>query len=327
MVRIALAAALLLYCLTAGAAEQRQTVFMLLYRGMTDAERGFVDYLKRRLPVDFVIRDAGADRAKIAEFVAEAKRTRPALVYTFGTTVTLDAVGASGKIDPARHITGIPVVFNIVADPVGAGLAAGYIATGRNLTGVSHLVPMDMQLRTVRRLRPLNRLGVIYNPHEANSVLAVKELRQQAGALRFALAEAPLSIAPGHKPVQGDIADAMRKLIDARPDVIYLPSDSSLIPQAAEIVGPAAAAGLPVVSATEAPIREHGALLGLVSSYYNAGAYAGYKAELILTGKRTAGEIPVDTLQRFTLLVNMKTAIRLDVYPPLDLVPIAELIH
>lgn len=309
------------------AAGDRHTVLMLLYRGITEAEKGFMDYLRPRIPVDFVIRDAGADRVKIAEFVEEAKRTRPNLIYAFGTTVTLDTVGAVGKFDPARHIADIPVVFNIVADPVGAGLAREFSATGRNLTGVSHLVPMPAQLKIMLRLKAVKRLGVVYNPQEANSVLAVRELRQHAGEFRFELVEAPLSIPLGQKLTAQDIAAAMRRLLLLRPDFIYLPSDSSLIQQAAAIVGPATAAGVPVTSATEAPIRQQGALIGLVSSYYNAGAYAGYKAEQILTGKKSAGSIPIDTLQRFTLLVNMNTAGQLGIYPPMDLVPIAELVH
>lgn len=320
---------LLAFGLSTGAfaAEKRHTVLMLLYRGMTDAEKGFMEYLKPRVPVDFIIRDAGADRAKIAEFVQEAKRTRPDLIYVFGTTVALDTVGAVGKIDPARHIADIPVVFNIVADPVGAGLARGFTATGRNLTGVSHLVPMPAQLKTMQRLKGVRQLGVVYNPQEANSVLAVRELRRHAGEFRFGLVEVPLSTPVGQKPVPQEIAAAMHTLMMSRPDFIYLPSDSSLIQQAAAIIAPATAGGVPVISATEAPIRQNGALVGFVSSYYNAGAYAGYMAEQILTGKRAAGSIPIDTLQRFSLLINMKTASQLDVYPPMDLVPIAELLH
>ncbi len=311
----------------APAAENRYTVLMLLYRGMTEAEKGFMEYLQRRVPVDFVIRDAGADRVRIAEFVEEAKRMRPNLIYAFGTTVTLDTVGAVGKIDPARHIADIPVVFNIVADPVGAGLAREFAATGRNLTGVSHLVPMPAQLKTMQRLKAVKRLGVVYNPHEANSVLSVRELRRHAGEFGFGLIEAPLSTPVGQKVTPHEVAAAMHGLLVSRPDFIYLPSDSSLIQQAAAIVGPARTAGVPVISATESPIRQQGALLGLVSSYYNAGAYAGYKAEQILTGKKPAGSIPIDTLQRFTLLVNMNTAGQLGVYPPMDLVPIAELLR
>lgn len=186
---------------------------------------------------------------------------------------------------------------------------------------------MPVQLKTMQRLKAVKRLGVVYNPQEANSVLAVRELRQYAGEFRFELVEAPLATAAGQKPAAREIASAMQKLLALRPDFIYLPSDSSLIQQASAIVGPATAAGVPVISATEAPIRQQGALVGLVSSYYNVGAFAGYKAEQILTGKMSAGSIPIDTLQRFTLVVNMNTAGQLGIYPPMDLVPIAELVH
>jgi putative ABC transport system substrate-binding protein len=66
--------------------------------------------------------------------------------------------------------------------------------------------------------------------------------------------------------------------------------------------------------------------MGLVSNYSNAGAFAGYKAEQILLGKTVAGKIPIETLQRFALVVNMKAATQLGVYPPLDLIKIAELL-
>jgi len=49
-------------------------------------------------------------------------------------------------------------------------------------------------------------------------------------------------------------------------------------------------------------------------------------AEQILLGKAAEGKIRIDTLQRFALVVNMKTATGLGVYPPLDLIKIAELL-
>ena len=168
-------------------------VTMILFRGTTQAEQGFMEQLKARIPVEFTVRDVEGSRAKVREFVEEAKRQRPDLLYTFGTTVTLDTVGAMGKFDPNLHIGDIPVIFNIVADPVGANLATAFAATGRNLTGVSHLVPMPDQLRVMLRFKPVNSLGVIYNPYEANSVLAVDQLKKHAAPYKFKLTEAALS--------------------------------------------------------------------------------------------------------------------------------------
>jgi putative ABC transport system substrate-binding protein len=301
----------LIAALATGALAQGKTftVMLIMFRGATPAEHGFMEYLKVRLPVNFVMRDVDGNRSKVREFVAEAKQQRVDLIYTFGTSVTLDAVGAAGKVDPDLHLVDIPVVFNIVADPVGAGLASAFAETGRNLTGVSHLVPMPDQLRAMQRFKKVRKLGVIYNSLEANSKLAVEQLRQLAGQFQFELIEAPLL--SGQKPDAGEIGDAMYRLLESKPDFVYLPSDSSLIERAATIVGLASAAGVPMISATEDPIRKDGALMGLVSNYSNAGAFAGYKAEQILLGKATAGKIPIETLQRFALVVNMKTAAKL----------------
>jgi putative tryptophan/tyrosine transport system substrate-binding protein len=299
-------------------------VMMILFRGTTQAETGFMDHLRGRLPVEFLVRDVAGARGKVREFVEEARRERVDLIYTFGTSVALDVVGAAGKVDPAVHVTDIPVVFNIVADPVGAGLAPAFAATGRNLTGVSHLVPMADQLRAMQRFRQVTKLGVIYNASEPNSTLAVTRLRGLAAQFKFQLVEE--AITSGPKPEAAEVAKAMQPLIAARPGFIYLPSDSSLIERAAAIVELARPAGIPIISATEGPIREDGALMGLVSNYANAGAFPGYKAEQILRGKEAVRNIPIETLQRFTLLVNMTTAVQLGVYPPLDLIKIAELL-
>ena len=299
-------------------------VMLILFRGTTPAEQGFMDYLKTRLPINFAMRDVDGNRSRVREFVAEAKQQRVDLIYTFGTTVTLEAVGALGNVDPTVHVTDIPIVFNIVADPVGAGLATAFAATDRNLTGVSHIVPMPDQLRAMQQFRSVRKLGVIYNSLEANSKLAVEQLRQLAPQFQFELLETPLL--SGQKPDAREIDEAMRRLIQSRPDFIYLPSDSSLIERAAVVVGFATAAGVPLISATEDPIRKDGALMGLVSNYANAGAFAGYKAEQILLGKTAAGKIPIETLQRFALVINMKAARLLGIYPPLDLIKIAELL-
>jgi putative ABC transport system substrate-binding protein len=151
-------------------------------------------------------------------------------------------------------------------------------------------------------------------------------LKEHSAQFHFELTQAPLLTPPGQKPSPNDISEAMRDLRAARPDFIYLPSDSSLIERAATIIGLASAARIPVISATEGPIREDGALLGLVSNYYNAGAFAAHKAEQILVGQQAVGKVPIETLQRFALVVNMTTAIQLGIYPPLDLIKIAELL-
>ena len=50
-------------------------------------------------------------------------------------------------------------------------------------------------------------------------------------------------------------------------------------------------------------------------------------ARQILVDKKPAASIAASTLQRFSLLVNMRTASELQLYPPLLLLNVAEVIN
>jgi len=63
-----------------------------------------------------------------------------------------------------------------------------------------------------------------------------------------------------------------------------------------------------------------------VSHYYNVGLFAGFKAEKILLRSTRAGDIPIETLKRFSFLVNMETARKINFYPPVMILKFAEII-
>jgi putative ABC transport system substrate-binding protein len=310
--------------LPAWGAVKGRRIMLLLYRGETAAEQGFMDYLKLRMPVDFIIRDADGDRQRLAAMVAEARELKPDLIYTFGTTVTAETVGTIGHIDPRRHIVDIPVVFNIVADPLGAALTSKLQASHRNLTGVSHLAPVSAQWQAIQRYGSTKRLAIIYSPNEKNAVLAAAQLARLARDAGCKVSVDGITADAEGKPTEAGLRATLSFALSNRPDWLYLPSDSFLIGHAPDAVGQANAADVPVFAATEEPVRRAGALAGLVSPYYAAGQFAAFKAEQILSGQKKAGEVPIDTLARFTYLINIATARRLKRYPPLDLLRFAE---
>lgn len=309
--------------------EKRHRVMMILFRGMTDAERGFMNYFtERKIPVEFIVRDAGGDIGRLGEFMEEIRKTRPDLIYTFGTTVTTLVAGNADDRSVAKNtVRDIPIVFSIVADPVGAKLTRKLASSGRNLTGVSHLVPLQSQLKAMTAITKVSRLGVVYNPQEQNSKLAVDDLEKLAAEFGFHLEAVPVASRESAKPDAQALKNAMTALLVKKPDVLYLPSDSFMIANADLVVGIAIKANVPVFSATEDPIRKAGALAGLVSTYYNVGRFAAYKAESILVQHRSPADIPIETLNRFTFLVNMKTVKTLEVYPPIQVMQTAEVIR
>jgi putative ABC transport system substrate-binding protein len=312
----------------AGAAEPFHIV-MVPWRGITDAEQGFMDYLKRRhVPVRYTFMDCQKDKSRLPGFVRQIKKIRPDLVYVFGTTGALGLCGRYDSLPDKKYLTDIPVVFNIVSVPVKSGLVTSMTTSGRNLTGTSHLVPLASQIKAINSFLPLKglRLGVVYNPQEKNSLVAVAGLKEMSRTHDFTLIQEPFTLGTDNRPDVTAIPAVIDHLASRQVDMIYLPSDSFLVANGSAVVAAINRHGLPSFSATEVPIKKAGALTGLVSRYYNVGQLAGYKAEQILVEKKAPSDIPMETLSRFSFMVNMTTAKILDFYPPLTVLKFAEVL-
>jgi len=302
-------------------------IYAITYRGQTDVERGFADYFKSRgIAVDIIWRDIALDPARLPALVDEIRREKPDLIHTWGTGVTLGLVGRWDEQDRSHHINNIPVVFSLVAAPVGAGIVADMQSPGRAVTGVSHMAGLTAQVQGMTRYRRLRKLGMLYSRNEPNSVAVLTELQALGRARGFDVIAKPFNLdAAGRNVVEG-AADIVRSFAAAGADWLYLPPDSFLNTQAKAVVIPAALeAGLPVFASTE-QLMASGALLGLVSRYYNIGQFAAYKAEQILVNRVPPERIPIETLTRFALQINLAVARRLGVLPPLEMFNYAELI-
>jgi putative ABC transport system substrate-binding protein len=94
------------------------------------------------LDATVVVRDAARNVARLPAFVEEARASGVDLVVTWGTSATLGKAGTLTDADPTQHVTEIPVVFMIVADPIGAGIVESLDRSGRaHLTGTRNRVP------------------------------------------------------------------------------------------------------------------------------------------------------------------------------------------
>lgn len=322
-----MASALALCALPALAQARPPRIYMILFRGETAAEKGFRDYLKaNRLDAELIVRDVALDVGKVPALVDEARALRADLIYTWGTSVTLAVVGRLGKVDPTRHVTDIPVVFTMVASPEGAGLVAARASSGRNITGTSHVVPMAQQLSAMHAYRRFRRMAIIYNPAEPNSVLNAGELRAAAARGGFELLERPVPPDAKGQPDAAALSGLVAGVARAGAQLLYIGPDSFLAANRKPLTEAALAHRLPTFSATEAALRDGKALFGLVSGYESVGRLTAHKAVQILRDKTAPGAIPVETLARFTYLVNMPVAAALDLYPPLKVINYAEVL-
>jgi putative ABC transport system substrate-binding protein len=325
--RTALLGGAALAALPMPALSQRQPVkiFQITYRGETEVEKGFRDYFAQRgIDAEIIMRSAELDPSRVPAILDEVRQVQPDLVYTWGTPVTLATFGKAGEADPATNITDIPGVFTMVASPVGAGVVPDLSSSGRNITGTSHVVPPEPQIRAMEAYRPFERLGVIYTPNEQNSAVIVGQLRELTGLLGFTLLERTFPLGADGKPTADTAGDLVRSLADEGAEWLYYLPDTFLSANIEAVAPVATGLGLPGFSSVELLQRQ--ALISLVSRYYSLGQLTASKAEQILFEGRAPDEIPVETLKRFALIINMPLARQMELYPPLAMLNYANVL-
>lgn len=303
-------------------------IYMILYRGQSAVEQGFRDYFAvNDIAVELIMRDVAQDIGKVPQLIAEARALRADLIYTWGTPVTLAVAGRAGAIDPAVHVTDIPIVFTMVASPLGSGLVKSLASSGRNVTGACHVVPLQQQLSAIRAYRRFERIAVIYNPAEPNSVQNVAEWRTLATASQLRLLEKPVPLDDKGQPDTAALPQLVASLARAGSQLLYIGPDSFLAANRKTLTAAALAQRLPTFAATEVYLRDGKALFGLVSGYDSVGRLTAHKAAQILVQHMAPAAVPIDTLARFSYLVNMAAAEQLQLYPPLKVINYAELLR
>lgn len=314
----------------AGARTQEDPfhVFLVVWRGETDVEHGFRAHMRERgIPVRYTLRNLERDRSRIPGIVAEIRAARPDLVHTFGTSATLGILGPHSPSDPTAHVQGIPGVFSIVAYPIEANIVESFESTGRPVTGTAFLPPVKKQLDALLQYRSVARLGVVYNSLERNSLINIEELREEAAERGIELLEAPVPLDADGRADPGRLTEVVDGLADDGAEFLYMGPDSFVTSNDVRITEAAVARGIPVFAGVEANFVGSQAMLGFVSPYYLVGKLAGAQAERILVDGEPPEEIPVRSLGRFSLVIRMSVALELGIYPPLDLLRVAQVVE
>jgi ABC-type uncharacterized transport system substrate-binding protein len=283
-------------------------VAMILWRGETEAEKGFQDGLKRLgYSVRYTVWNAGQERNELGRLLRE--ELKPKLkqfdyIYTFGTTAS----------QATRTIVNdeVPQIFNIVADPVGAGIVQSMESPGGNISGASNQVSLQLQIETALKIMPVKRLGLLFNPREKNSMLIREKLSKIAQQLHIGLVDL-------RSPPAQDMLNAnLRKLHNGSMvvDAVYLPQDSFLVSQAKLIGAELKAAKVKSIASIKEYVDD-GALMGVVPDYYDLG-----KAAAMIVHRHQGGEklqnIPVQTANEPVLVINQSTsrALNVDISEP-----------
>jgi putative ABC transport system substrate-binding protein len=290
-------------------------IAMILWRGETDGEKGFKDGLKALgYVVDYTTMNAGQDRKELGRLLREElEPTSFDYIYTFGTTAS------QMTKDFVKERT--PQVFNIVADPVEAGIVQSMEASGGNISGASNGIPMPLQIEMALKVIPFKRLGLLFNPREKNAMVVRQKLYDIAEKLHFEVIDLR------SPPAQDMLEQNLQKLIDKSVvvDAVYLPEDSFIVSNA-KLIGSRLNLARVKSFGSIRSYTENGALMGVVSDYYELG-----RAVALIVDRHQKGEqlqnIPVETTKDPKLVINKTTADLLQITIPEDVLKKAVLVE
>jgi putative tryptophan/tyrosine transport system substrate-binding protein len=277
------------------------------YRVRADAliqrlgELGWVQGRNVRFDVRWTGGDVGRTQALAKELVA----LQPDVIVTGGGPPILAM---------HRETRTIPIVFAVLADPIGTGLVASLAHPGGNITGFinSEASLVGKQLALLKEVAPrLSRVAIMFNPDTAPG----------GGAYylgSFDAAAKSLGVEPITAPVRSDsdIEMVVASIGRDRGGIVGM-NDSFISIHRRALIVAAAREGVPTIADVGGFPREGGLMTygpNNVDLFRRAAPYV----DRILRGASPA-DLPVQLPTRFDLTINLKTArtLGLDISPAL----------
>lgn len=193
----------------------------------------------------------------------------------------------------------IPVVFTAVTDPVQAQLTPSWDASGSNVTGVSDLLELDKQVELIKEIIPdAKKVGMVYNPGEANSVAVVE-------AFKKLLPNHGLQLVEAAAPRTVDVRNAALSLA-GKVDVIYTNTDNNVVSAYEALAKVGNDTQTPLIASDTDSVKR-GAIAALGVDYRQLGQQTGRIVVRILNGEQP-GDIAPQTSDNLQLFINLSAA-------------------
>ena len=220
--------------------------------------QGFADAQK----IDWRYESAQGNPSLATQIAQKFIGQHAAVIVTIGTTVSQAALQAIQQAGGS-----IPLVFASVTNPIAAKLVASDKKPEKGVSGVSNYVSATKQFTYFKKLLPnLKRLGVIYNPGEANSVVLNDEMVRAGKDMGIEIV-----FATANKT--SDVSTATQSLLD-KVDAVFINNDNTALASFDSVVASAKLQNIPVF-VSDLDCLKSGALAALGADQYALGRQVG----------------------------------------------------
>ncbi len=215
-----------------------------------------------------------------------------------------------------KAVSGIPLVFSVVVDPVRDNVVPSLEQPGGNLTGVTCFDPQQAtkQLKLLQEIVPgLKRVAVLGDQGVSEALMNAAEGQARALGLR----PQRLRVA-GPNP---DLHVAFAAMKEQHADALLVLEEPVLGVHAKEVAELADKDRLPTMFAPSRAAA--GGLIDYGTSQTEAIRRMAAYVDMILKGAKPAA-LPVETVTRYALIVNLKTAHEIGVTVPPEILKRAD---
>ena len=228
------------------------------------------------------------------------------------------AIGPPAVIAAKAVTQTTPIVFVTGADPLKFGFVASFNKPGGNLTGIWMVVTTlaEKRLQLLHDLLPkAEQIGLLVNPSSPVAEPQIRETQAAAHAL-------DVRITVLKAVTENDFEQVFASLAERRVDALLVSADPLFASKSPRLVALAAQYSLPAIYEFREFV-EAGGLISygpiLIDGYYRGGHYVGR----VLKGT-AAAELPVEKVDKFELIINLKTVKALGLTMPDKLLATAD---
>jgi putative tryptophan/tyrosine transport system substrate-binding protein len=230
----------------------------------------------------------------------------------------LVSVGVAAAPYLKSATTTIPLVFTLVADPIGMKLVDNLARPSGNTTGLS-TVGTDLAGKRFELLKEIvpgiSRVALLINPNERTSLTYVSEGHGAAAKLGLGLDMFEAS-------TQDELPPAFSAMASAGTQALLIPGGGLFFQARVTVAKLGLTHRIPIYVWSRESL-EAGALLSYGPDYISIVRRASVYVDKILKGTRPS-DLPVEQPTRFQLLINQKTATTLGLDVPSYLQQLAD---